>query len=166
MPVLLVVAAHLLTAVSPPLTVPPVPTRSMITVRVSNAHNVLRVVTRNEGRTMTSPFAPRVRISAFLAFIVLVCAFLAFFPWSGVDLTAVGGAASALYLLGIAVVLALILMRPRDKARRCPKCGRQRPTVWGGDPEQPCPACRIRELPPRRRRRAQYTALRPSPPCP
>ena len=108
---------------------------------------------------MTSPFAPRFRISAFLTFTALVCAILALFRWSGVDLTAVGGPASVLYPLGVAVVCALSVMRPRGKARWCPTCGRQRPPVWGNGPDRPCRACRIRELPPQRRRRAEYRAL-------
>jgi hypothetical protein len=97
---------------------------------------------------------PPNHISFLLKFIAIIGLISALFYWTGVNLGhGAGWPRSVLYPLGIAVLCAFSIMRPKAKSPRCKSCGKGFYPTRKAELSGLCPACRTAKLPPQQRRR-------------
>lgn len=101
-----------------------------------------------------NPFRPRYHIRDIFKFTAIVCVVLALFSWSGVGLALQADwPMSVIYPLGVALLCAFSIMRPRARSPRCESCGRRFFRLWNREPSGLCPACRIAKVSPKQHRR-------------
>lgn len=104
--------------------------------------------------TVMNPFNPRFHIRDILKFTAIVCAVLAFLSWSGVgQALQADWPMSVIYPLGVALLFASSIMRPRARSPRCESCGRRFFRARNREPSGLCPACRNAKVSPEQRRR-------------
>ena len=96
---------------------------------------------------------PRFYIRDVLKFTAIVCAVLALFSWSGLDLALQTDWWMSVYPLGVALLFAFSVMRPRAKSPRCESCGRPFFRTRKGEMSGLCPACSNAKVSPEQRRR-------------
>ena len=100
-----------------------------------------------------NPFRPRFHIRDILKFTAIVCVVLALFSWSGVGLALQADWRMSVYPLGVAVLCAFSIMRPRARSPRCESCGRRFFRTRKGELSGLCPACRVAKVSPEQHRR-------------
>ncbi len=104
-----------------------------------------------------NPFRPRYHIRDILKFTAIVCAVLVFLSWSGAGLALQADwPMSIIYPLGVAVLSALSIMRPRARYPQCESCGKRFFPTRKGKESGLCPACRIAKVPPEQNRRLAF----------
>ena len=101
-----------------------------------------------------NPFRPRYHIRDILKFTAIVCAVLAFLSWSGAGLALQADwRMSVIYPLGVAVLCAFSIMRPRARSPRCESCGNASSRLGRVNRAGLCPACRVAKVSPEQHRR-------------
>ena len=101
-----------------------------------------------------TPLRPRYHRRDILKFTAIVCAVLAFHSWSGAGLVLQADwRMSIIYQLGVAVLCAFSIMRPRARSPRCESCGRRFFRAGNREPSGLCRACRIAKVSPEQHRR-------------
>ena len=96
----------------------------------------------------------RYRIRDVLKFIAVLYVVLALLAWSGVDLAFFADwPISIICPLGVVLLCALSIMRPRARSPRCESCGRRFFRARKGEPIGLCPTCRVAKVSPEQHRR-------------
>ena len=99
-------------------------------------------------------FRPTYCKSDILKFTAIVLVALALLSWCGVDLAFFADWPISTFLpLGVALLCAFSIMRPRARSARCESCGRRFFRARHGEPSGLCRACRMAKVSPEQRRR-------------
>jgi hypothetical protein len=119
-----------------------------------NVDLVITIFLTESSMRTVDPFEPRYHIRDFLKFTAIVGVILALFSWFGfAQAVRAEWPMSVIYPLGLAVLCALSVMRPRAKSPRCESCGKRFIRARIGEQSGLCPACRVAKVSPEQHRR-------------